>query len=119
METIKAELVAGTSKRDRRGRRILSEAQWRETLAGYEKSELTQREFCRREGINLHTFVGRRWRHQRARAAVVPTFLEAQLPTLPFGGTGYGLEVVLPGGVVVRGRQAADVVALVRVLGGR
>jgi hypothetical protein len=119
METIKTELVAGTTKRDRRGRKILSEAQWRETLASYERSELTQREFCRREGINLHTFVGRRWRHRRSRPAVVPAFLEAKLPNLALAGSGYGLEVVLPGGVIVRGRQALDVAALVRVLGGR
>jgi hypothetical protein len=33
------------------------------------------------------------------------------------GRSGYGLEVVLPGGVVVRGRQAADVASLVRVQG--
>lgn len=119
METIRTELVAGTSKRDRRGRKILSEAQWRETLASYERSELTQSEFCRREGINLHTFVGRRWRQRRTRPVGVPMFLEAKLPTLAVAAAGYGLEVVLPGGVIVRGRQAADVAALVRVLGGR
>ena len=119
METIRTELVAGTSKRDRCGRKILSEARWRETLASYERSELTQREFCRREGINLHTFVGRRWRHRQTRSAVVPTFLEAKLPTFGLTGSGYGLEVVLPGGVVVRGRQVAEVTALVRGLGGR
>lgn len=119
METIRTELVAGTSKRDRRGRKILSEAQWRETLASYERSELTQREFCRREGINLHTFVGRRWRQRQIRPAVVPTFVEAKLPSFALAGSGYGLEVVLPGGVVVRGRQVAEVAALVRGLGGR
>jgi hypothetical protein len=118
METIKTEVVSGTAKRDRRGRKIISEARWRETLASYERSELTQSEFCRREGISLNTFTGRLWR-QRKEGGASPTFVEAKLPTLAFAGSGYSLEVVLPGGLVVRGRQAADVATLARMLGSR
>jgi hypothetical protein len=118
METIKTEVVSGTAKRDRRGRKIISEARWRETLASYERSELTQSEFCRREGISLNTFTGRLWR-QRKEGGASPTFVEARLPTLALAGSGYSLEVVLPGGLVVRGRQAADVASLARMLGSR
>jgi hypothetical protein len=118
METIRTEVVAGTAKRDRRGRKIISDARWRETLASYERSELTQSEFCRREGINLNTFTGRLWR-QRREGGAGPTFVEARLPTLALAGSGYSLEVVLPGGLIVRGRQAADVATLARMLGSR
>ncbi len=118
METIRTEVVAGTAKRDRRGRKIISEARWRETLASYERSELTQSEFCRREGISLNTFTGRLWR-QRKEGGASPAFVEARLPTLALAGSGYSLEVVLPGGLVVRGRQAADVATLARMLGSR
>ena len=118
METIKTEIVSGTAKRDRRGRKIISEARWRETLASYERSELTQSEFCRREGISLNTFTGRLWRRRREGGAG-PTFVEARLPTLALAGSGYSLEVVLPGGLVVRGRQATDVATLARMLGSR
>lgn len=118
METIKTEVVSGTAKRDRRGRKIISEARWRETLASYERSELTQSEFCRREGISLNTFTGRLWR-QRKEGGARPTFVEARLPTLALAGSGYSLEVVLPGGLVVRGRQAAEVATLARMLGSR
>lgn len=118
METIRAEVVAGTAKRDRRGRKIISEARWREAFASYERSELTQSEFCRREGINLNTFTGRRWRRRRE-LGTGPAFVEAKLPTLALAGPAYSLEVVLPGGLVVRGRQAAEVATLARMLGSR
>ena len=118
METIRTEVVAGTAKRDRRGRKLISAARWRETFANYERSELTQSEFCRREGISLNTFTGRLWR-QRKEGGAGPAFIEAKLPTLALAGSGYSLEVVLPGGLVVRGRQAADVATLARMLGSR
>ena len=118
METIRTEVVAGTAKRDRRGRKLISAARWRETFANYERSELTQSEFCRREGINLNTFTGRRWRQKKGEVAA-PAFVEARLPMLGLAGSSYSLEVVLPGGLVVRGRQAAEVATLARILGSR
>lgn len=118
METIRTEVVAGMAKRDRWGRKLISEARWRETFANYERSELTQSEFCRREGINLNTFTGRRWREKKG-AVAGPAFVEARLPTLAMAGPGYSLEVVLPGGLVVRGRQAAEVATLARMLESR
>jgi hypothetical protein len=96
----------------------MSAARWREAFANYERSELTQNEFCRREGINFNTFTGRLWRWRKEGGAG-PAFVEARLPTLALAGSGYGLEVVLPGGLVVRGRQAGDVATLARMLGSR
>jgi hypothetical protein len=121
VDTIKTELVPGSAKRDRRGRRILSAERWREAIASYEKSELTQQEFCRREGINLHTFVARLGRTRRVRLATVPAggFIAAKLPTLGWPNLSLALEVVLPDGVIVRGREALAVATLVRALGGK
>jgi len=44
-------------KRDSRGRKVLSKAERERLLEGYEGCGLTQKEFCRREGVNYHTFV--------------------------------------------------------------
>src|SRR4051812_4206781 len=101
MEAIAAELVAGNGKRDGRGRTILNEERWAEVIAEHEKSELTQKEFCRWEGINLHTFVAHLGRSQRSRSTgVTPgTFIEANLGGLG-GRSRMPLEIVLPCGTV-------------------
>ena len=117
MEAIAAELVAGNGKRDRRGRTILSEERWAEAIAEYEKSELTQKEFCRREGINVHTFVthlGRR-RRNRSTGATPRAFIEAKLGELS-GRSRLPLEIVLPCGTVLRGHEASSLAGLVAML---
>lgn len=117
MEAIAAELVAGNGKRDRRGRTIRSEERWVEAIGEYEKSELRQKEFCRREGINLHTFVAHLGRSRRNRSTgVTPRgFIEANLGELS-GHTRMPLEIVLPCGTVLRGHDASSLVALVATL---
>ena len=118
MATIEPEVLAEESKRDRRGRKLNAEGRWRELMAEQASSGLTQAQFARREGINYHTFVGWRGRFRRQGGSTpgpAPRFVEAQLATVP--APGRRLEVVLPGGVVVRGEEAAAVAALVKALG--
>jgi transposase-like protein len=116
MGAITAEVVSDEAKRDTRGRKIIAGARWRELVAQYEGSGLTQSKFARREGINYSTFVAwlGRCRRTRLMARTSSTrFVEAQLPV----GTTKRLEVVLPNGVVVRGEEVATLVALVKALG--
>jgi hypothetical protein len=78
-------------------------------MAGYAASGMTQRAFAQREGINPFTFAG--WLRQRRMAAaapqpapsVVPRFVELGFPRV---AVGFGLEVVLPDGLIVRGSEA-------------
>ena len=119
MDSIETELLEDPRKRDTRGRRIANEAERERLLAKYERSGLTQKEFCRREGINYHTFVGwlgRRRRNGEGAEPEIPLFQEVVLS----GQSGYraGLEVQLPGGEVVRGHDAESVAKLVGLLRG-
>ncbi len=117
MEAITTELVAGSGKRDGRGRTILSKERWAEVITEFEKSELTQKEFCRREGINAHTFVAHLGRSRRRRSTgVTPgAFIEANLGELG-GCSRMPLEIVLPCGTVLRGHDASSLAVLVALL---
>ena len=57
MESITTEVVDDKQRRDARGRRIVGQERKAELLRAYDGSDLSQREFARREGINFHTFV--------------------------------------------------------------
>ncbi len=86
-----------------------------ELLAAYDTSGLTQRAFARREGINFHTFVEWLQRRRRGAGAKRPLrFQEISLATTPNAVA--VLEVILPGGLIVRGDHAARVAELVRAL---
>jgi hypothetical protein len=115
MGTISAELVASDEKRDSRGRKIIGEARRLAVLEAYDRCGVTQREFARGEGVNYHTLV--EWlvrrRRERAPAATKPVrFAELRMPAGRVGG----LEVCLPGGLIVRGHDAEQVAALVKAL---
>jgi hypothetical protein len=117
MGAITAEVVSDEAKRDTRGRKIIAAARWRELVAQYEGSGLTQSKFARREGINYSTFVAWLGRCRRTRVmgrTSSPRFIEAQLPA--GNATPGRVEVQLPNGVVVRGEEIAMVVALVKAL---
>ena len=111
--------MAGKGKRDHRGRAILSEERWAEAIAEYEKSEMTQKEFCRREGSNIHTFVAHLGRSRQSRStstgATPRAFIEANLGELG-GRSRLALEIVLPCGTVLRGHDAAALASLVATL---
>ena len=118
MATITPEVLHAEQKQDTRGRRIVDAERWRELLAAYPTSGLTQAQFARREGVNYHTFVARlnRERGRSQPAGPAPTFVEARVagPGWPAAPT---LEVQLPGGAIIRGHDPATVAALVQALG--
>jgi hypothetical protein len=118
MATITPEVLREEAKRDTRGRRIVEAERWREVLAAYATSGMTQAQYARQEGVNYHTFVARlnRERGRSQPAGPGPTFVEARV-----SATGWPqatvLEVQLPDGAIVRGSDPTTVAALVRALG--
>jgi transposase-like protein len=116
MAIITPEVLREEAKRDTRGRRIVDAERWRELLAAYATSGLTQTQFARREGVNYHTFVARLNRERGRTRPTGTAFSEARVP-VPGWPQASTLEVQLPGGLVVRGGDPAAVAALVQALG--
>ena len=113
MEPIATEVVEDQRKQDSRGRKTIDAARREQLLAAFEKSGLSQRAFARREGINFHTLVGWRQRYRGAGGKRPVRFEELTLTHRPKAA---GLEVTLPGGLVVRGTRPAEGAELVRAL---
>ena len=91
-------------KRDSRGRKVQSKAERERLLEAYEGCGLTQKEFCRREGVNYHTFVS--WLGQRRKAGDrngAPGRSDFVEMVVPFGKASQScFELDLGGGIVVR-----------------
>lgn len=107
MDSIDTEVCDDPDKRDRKGRRALGRDEWHRLMAKYDKSGLTQAAFCKREGVNYHTFVawlGRRRRRTGGNGPAPAKFHELTLSGGPAGVA--DLEVVLPDGTVLRGGDA-------------
>ena len=116
MGMISAELVAGTDKRDSRGRRLAGEERRLAVLAAYDRTSLTQRAFAEQEGVRYHTLVTWLVRRRREQVAKVPTpetvrFTEVRVPR-----PRTGVEVALPSGIMIRGTDAAVLAALIKAL---
>ncbi|PXA02939.1 hypothetical protein DDZ13_14650 [Coraliomargarita sinensis] len=82
MESLDTEVVEDMEKRDDRGRRLISKEQWAELLSAYDSSGLTQRNFCRREGLNFNSFfyqLSRRRKKALPKEAPTPKFRQLQL----------------------------------------
>lgn len=115
MATISAELVTSDEKRDARGRKLADEARREAVLAAYDRcGGMTQRDFARSEGVSYHTLVS--WLVRRRREKGLK-----RIPAVRFAEVGVparmdGLEVCLPGGVIVRGHDAAQLAALIKAL---
>jgi len=113
LQAISTELVETGEKRDTRGRRIADKARKAELLAGFDGCRLTQKAFARQEGIKYHTLVY--WLKLRRKERAAPSqpmrFAEVRL-----SGRTAGLEVAMPGGIVVRGEDAGQVAALIKAL---
>ena len=112
MANITTEIVDRGPKRDTRGRRVTTAARREELLAAYDQSGATQQAFAKREGVNIHTFVS--WLQKRRRTAAPGG--PVRFAELPWTGSNAGLEVVLPGGILIRGHEATAVAQLVRSL---
>jgi transposase len=84
---------------------------WAERLDRFPDSGLSVAAFCSAEGVSTNSFFY--WKRQfqtAASAAAPPRFLPVQVPSLPAP-----VEVVLPGGTVLRLSAGCDL-ALVRSL---
>ena len=116
MATITAELVTTEEKRDARGRKLIGPARREAILAAYARSSgLTQRDFARREGVSYHTlttWLARRPREIPPAKPAAVRFTEVAMPR----STTAILEVSLPGGMIVRGQDAAQVAVLIKAL---
>ena len=113
MKTIAAELIDAGEKRDKRGRRIARAEERAALLAAYATSGLTQRAFAEREGVKYCTFTA--WLAKQRQGEPRPKVAFARVDLN--GGRGPSpLEVVLPDGVVVRGSNVEQILALVAQL---
>ena len=76
------------------------EKQWIEIFRGFESSGLSEREFCRREGLALSSF--QRWR-RRLGSVASAEFVEF-VPTVQSStaSSGWSVDVSLPNGVCLR-----------------
>ena len=103
------------ARADGLGRRLADRRERERLLAAYDASGLTQAAFAQREGIRYYTLIDwlrqRRERLAREARGKPVGFVEVDVP-----GVGYVLEVVLPGGLIVRARRAEEAVACVRGL---
>ena len=113
LQAISTELVETGEKRDTRGRKIADAARRAEVLAAYDTCRLTQKAFARQEGVRYYTLTYWLKLRRKEQAASNPPvrFAEVHL-----GARAPGLEVGLPGGVVIRGDDVGRVAALVKAL---
>ena len=81
------------------GGRRLGPDRWRELVADWEGTGLSQSEFCRRRGVHLKTFGRWKRRYVGVRGVESSAFVEVVPEVL--GGDRRPYRIVLPGGVVV------------------
>lgn len=116
MNTSDLELVIDESKRDRIGRRTHPLEERKRLALASDTSAMSLRDFARHEGVNYHTLVS--WRRQfcqkRKGSTKTPTqnvsFAECSFPM------GFGLEVQLPDGTLLRGERAESLALLAKAL---
>jgi hypothetical protein len=79
-----------------------SEAEWTEILSRFAASDLTVREFCRRERVSLSSF--QRWRSRLG--SVSPAEFVELVPTTAVAEPmpAWSLDIALPNGVQLRFR---------------
>ena len=93
--------------------------QWREILDAFDRSDLSQAEFCRRRRIALATF---RYHCARTRAAAIPVspesprFVEIFAEPSTHSGGELRIEIDLPVGPVTIHGQPAPLAELIQVL---
>lgn len=93
------------SPRVRQGRRAARQSEMSAVAAKFESSGLPQAEFCRVHGIPLSTFTY--WRRRlRMSPSSSPPFLQVEVVG---DGSGFPIEVSLPGGLIARiGADASE-----------
>jgi hypothetical protein len=80
------------------GRVRRSDAEWRELISRWQVSGLKPAQFCRRERIQLSSFL--RWRRKRLPSSAASEFV-AVTPPAP-ASSSWALEISLPNGCQLR-----------------
>jgi hypothetical protein len=80
------------------GRVRRSDAEWQGIISRWEKSGLKPSQFCRREQIQLSSFL--RWRRVGRPASAVSEFVAVTTP--PPASSSWALEISLPNGCQLR-----------------
>lgn len=120
MEFSEIEVCKEPGKKDTRGRRVLGKQRWLQLLSLYDESGLTQKEFCRREGVNYTTFISWVGKRKRGWVGSANSGSRGKEELRGLKAASYPLEVVLSSGVVLRGDDAGQLAGLVLLLeGGR
>lgn len=89
--------------------------QWRELIEQQAQSDLTVEAFCRRRGVAVSTFFARRRKlADRAGPAFVEVTASTEPPALPVADS--PLELILPGGMMIRVPVGFDAVTLRRLM---
>lgn len=95
----------------------MTRQQWTSLVADFRRSSLTQAEFARLHGLNLHTFRGWIYRLPRHHEPDAPDFLPLRLvedaPDAPPPGL---CEVELPTGTILRFTERPDASFLASLL---
>ena len=100
--------------RVRRGRRAEHAAEMRRVVEEFERGDVSQARFCRERGLAVSTFLY--WR-RRSGAANRQEFSEIEIVAPPNPSPpDVCVELVLPGGVIVRLRGDADESTIRRIL---
>lgn len=100
----------------------VSESVRLEYIRKYEASGLKQRDYTDREGLVYTTFLGWLRKHRRKEREAEGKIRFSEVRLGDAGGSEYStigtvsLEVSLPSGVVLRGRDAADLARLYRLI---
>lgn len=91
---------------------------WRGAVRAWERSALTIRDFCARRGLEEHNFhAWRRTLAARAQERAAPTFLPVEVVgETAVAEMAAAIEIVMPGGAVVRVRVGVDGTTLRQVL---
>ena len=88
----------------------MSDEKWRDHFKAWEKSGLSQPDFCREQGINQHSFTY--WRSKLGtKKKGVGTFVEVRP-----AAAAKGFELNLPGGITIKVPPGFDARELSRLL---
>jgi|SRR5450432_2483906 len=112
MTLLTPELVDTGEKRAKNGKRMIPAVARAGLIAEYEASGLTQRAFAQREGLSFCTFTTWLARHRKAQRK--SKFTEVSLARPKEFSV---LEIALPNGVVLRGKEVEPLAALMERLG--
>lgn len=119
MESLETEVCNELEKRDARGRRLLSKEQWAEVLSAYDSSGMTQKGFCRHQGLNHNSFVYQlSLRRGKSQPKVDSNLKFRQLQVSAPAAGSFALEVSLPCGLQVRGNDSTELARLIGLLRG-